>query len=424
MLSGIKKDFPWFASVRGAKCVYLDSAATTHKPQTVLDTILSLYAICNSSVNRSEHAIAESLSEMYLEAHRKIASFIAADGYDEIIFTKNCTDSINMVASSILRAQDHSLMIRAGDRIIVTVLEHHSNLVPWQELARATGAELVMAESTENGLIDIANFKDLINDRTRIAAFTHASNVLGTINPVRDICSICRDNGILSLVDGSQAAPHFPIDVLEIGCDFYAFSAHKMLGPTGIGVLYGRRDILNKMSPTNFGGGMIAEVFRDRASWTGLPWKFEAGTPDAVGAIAFAGATDPATNIRFPGAVDYLINIGPDRIREHELRMLEYAAERLREFDGLRIMPGDMKKNAGIISFAIERNGSEIDCHTVARMLADEGASIRSGGHCAYPLIKKLDTEGTVRISMYIYNELEDIDFFSEKLKKVLKNIL
>ena len=420
-LEGIKKDFPWFNSPIRKKTVFLDSAATTHKPNTVLNTMKLLYEEYNAAVNRSSHEGGELFTEMYLGSHRAMARFIGGNDPREIVFTKNCTDSINIVATSLLRSKEDIFSIKPGDRIVTTIMEHHSNMVPWQELARSTGAEIVYAKITSDGTVDIDHLKTLLTERTRIAVFTHASNVLGTINPVKEMVHICREAGAITLVDGTQAVPHMPVNVADIGCDFYAFSGHKMLAPTGSGVLFGKRAILEKMAPASYGGGMIRDVTTDGSTWNDLPWKFEAGTPDACGAIALAGTDDPITGRHLHGAIDYLTEIGMDNIHAHEQELVGMAINSLREIECIQILgPNDPAVKTGIISFIITNKSKPVDCHAAGAMIGQEGISLRTGGHCAYPLIKHLGIDGTLRISFYIYNEMSDV----KKLIRAVKNAI
>lgn len=424
-IEGFKKDFPWFQSKIGRKTTYLDSAATTQKPQTVLDTIKLLYEEYNQAVNRSSSASADLFSEMYFGAHYFMAGFIGGNDPGEIIFTRNCTDSINIAANAIARTMDKGIALKPGDRIVTTIMEHHSNMVPWQELARITGAELTYADITDEGGIDLDHLKSLIDARTKLVAFSHASNVLGTINPVKEITDICHDCGAFTLIDGTQAVPHMPVNVKEIGCDFYAFSGHKMLAPTGTGVLYGKRPLLEKLAPAYYGGGMIRDVTTNGATWNNIPWKFEAGTPDACGAIALAGTNDPSSGRQIHGAIDYLNGIGMESVLEHERTLMATALQALGEIEGIRIFgPKDAKDRTGIISFSLTINGETADCHTMGALLAQEDMAIRTGGHCAYPLMRRLEIDGTVRVSFYIYNDMNDVSRFIRALKRTLKCIL
>ncbi len=423
--AGIKKDFPWFTSPKGRKTVYLDSAATTHKPQSVLDTLSLLYGEYNAAINRSSHESGELFTEMYLGAHRAMAKFLGGNDPREIVFTKNCTDAINLVAASLLRSKEGPCSIKPGDRIVTTIMEHHSNMVPWQELARSAGAEIVYAKIADDGTVDTDHLKSLLTDRTRIVAFTHVSNVLGTVNPVKDIVRLCTEAGALSIIDGTQAVPHMPVNTADIGCDLYAFSGHKMLAPTGTGVLFGKREILEKMHPPDYGGGMIRNVSLEGASWNELPWKFEVGTPDACGAIALAGTDDPSTGRHIHGAIDYLKAIGMENIHAHGQELAGMAMHSLREIEGIRILgPDDPSSKTGMVSFTITDKGNTVDCHTAGAMIENEGIALRTGGHCAYPLINHLGLDGTIRVSFYIYNKASDVKMLINAVEKTIRYVL
>ena len=407
----IKSDFPYFSSNAGKKYLYADSAATTHKPKQVLDTINSIYAEHYAAISRTAHESGEIFGAMYYEARRKTASFIGAHSPDEIIFTRNCTDAINHAANMLLRS-DPSLAIKPGSRIISSVMEHHSNMVPWQELARLTGAEIVYAELTNAGVIDIDHFKSLINPNTRLAAFAHVSNVLGSINPVAELCAVCREAGLLTLIDGTQAAPHMDVDVSKIGCDFYAFSGHKMLAPTGTGALWARAGLLEKMAPSFYGGGMIERVTTEGASWAAVPWKFEPGTPDACGAIALSAA------------VDYLTQIGMDAVHAHEQELASYTRKLLSKIDGIEIL--SPAAGCGIVSFIAKKNGQTGDSNIFGNILSGMGIVARTGGHCAYPLHEYLglDKTGSIRLSYYIYNDNGDADRICAGVESAAKSLL
>ncbi|MCL2025871.1 MAG: cysteine desulfurase [Leptospirales bacterium] len=407
----IKTDFPYFSSDAGKKCLYADSAATTHKPRQVLDAINSIYTEHYAAINRTAHEGGEIFSAMYYEARRKTASFIGAPSPDEIIFTRNCTDAINHAANMLLRS-NASLAIKPGSRIISTIMEHHSNIAPWQELARLTGSEIVYAELTNTGIIDIDHFKSLITPKTRLAAFSHVSNVLGSINPVAELCAVCREAGLLTLIDGTQAVPHMNVDVSKIGCDFYAFSGHKMLAPTGTGALWGRAKLLEKMPPSFYGGGMIEHVTTEDASWAAVPWKFEPGTPDACGAIALSAA------------IDYLTQIGMDAVHAHEQELALYTRKLLSKIDGIEILsPPD---GCGIVAFIVKKNGQIEDSNIFGNILSSMGIVARTGGHCAYPLHKYLglDKTGSIRLSYYIYNDTGDADKICAGVESSIKNLL
>jgi len=393
----IKADFPIFRrKIDGTRLIYLDSAATSQKPQTVLDCLDDYYRNYNANVHRGIYSLAEKATSAFENTRKKVAQFIGGVKTEEIIYTSNTTEAINLVAYSW-----GGNNVRRGDRIVVTQMEHHANLVPWIILAKKTGAELEYIPIDDNGLLDLSGLDNIITARTRIVAVTQMSNVLGTINPVEDIIEIAHKKGAVVLVDGAQSAPHIPVDVKSMGADFFAFSAHKMLGPTGIGILFGRESILQEMEPFLYGGEMIREVEYHKATWNSLPWKFEAGTPNIAGAVGFSPA------------LDYLNSLGMDAIREHERELTSYALDRLLGLDHIRIFgPLDTFKRGGAISFAED----DIHPHDLATYLDTVGIAIRAGHHCAQPLMKRLGVVATARASFYIYNTVNDIDNLIEAI--------
>lgn len=394
----IRKDFPILARrINGKRLVYLDNAATTQKPRQVIAAIKEYYEKHNSNVHRAVHTLSGEATEIYDRAHEKVASFINANGCEEIVFTKNATEALNIVANHFAKT------LRKGDEIVLSRMEHHSNLVPWQNAARISGARIKYADIDKNGELRIGQLKELITKRTKVVAVTHASNVLGTINNAREIAEIAHDKGALAVVDGAQSVPNMPVDAGKLGCDFLAFSAHKMLGPTGIGVLYGRKELLEKMEPLTFGGDMISEVTFESASWNELPWKFEAGTPNIAGAAGFSAA------------IDYLRKIGMGNVREHELQLTRYAMKKLSGVEGLEIYGPSAEKRTGVISFNIK--GAHP--HDVSTILDGEGIAVRGGHHCAMPLMGLLGIQGSTRASVYIYNTREEIDLLIKALNKV-----
>jgi cysteine desulfurases, SufS subfamily len=385
----IRKDFPILArEVHGKRLVYLDNAATSQKPRQVIDAIKEYYESYNANVHRAIHALGEQATAAYEEARGKVARFINAPSERCIVWVKNASEAINLVAYAWGRKN-----VGEGDEILVSPMEHHSNLVPWQELARARGARLKFFNLTPEGRLDLENLDTLLTPRTKIVAITHASNVLGTINPVADIARKAHEVGSLILVDGAQSTPHMPVDVQALDCDFFVFSAHKMCGPMGIGVLYGKEEILDAMDPFLFGGEMISTVTLEMSTWNDIPWKFEAGTPNVAGAIGFGAA------------IDYLEAIGMEAIQRHEQELVAYAWEALSELDGM-VLYGPKEERSGLIAF----NYAEIHPHDLSTVLDQEGIAIRAGHHCAEPLMRWLDVPATARASFYLYNTREDID--------------
>ncbi|UCE68105.1 MAG: cysteine desulfurase [Candidatus Zixiibacteriota bacterium] len=395
----IKADFPILNRIIGDnRLVYLDNAATTQKPESVILALDDYYCKMNSNVHRGLHTLAEESTAAFEETRKKIAAFIGGVRTEEVIYTRNATEAINLVAYSWGRKN-----IKKGDRIVLTEMEHHANLVPWIALARETGAELKYISINENYRLDLSEIDKIITDNTRLVSITHMSNVLGTVNPVEEIGRAAHRNGALFVVDGAQSAPHMSVDVKAVDADFYAFSAHKMLGPTGIGILYGKESILERMEPFIYGGEMISEVRYDFASWNDLPWKFEAGTPNIAGAVSFSPA------------LDYLSTLGMDNIRDHEVELTAYTIARLSELKSVKIIgPSDTDMRGGAISFV----DKDIHPHDLATFLDSRGIAVRAGHHCAQPLMKRLGLTATTRASVYVYNTTEDIDKLIEALKE------
>lgn len=397
--SVIKRDFPIFErKIHGKRLVYLDNAATTQKPEQVLAAISSYYRYHNANVHRGLHTLAEEATAAYELTRKKVAEFIGCRKPEEIIFTRNATEAINLVTFSWGRAN-----IGPGDRIVITQMEHHANLVPWLVLAQRSGAELKYIPIDSNGQLVSESIADLLTPNTRLVALTHMSNVLGTINPVEEIAAMAHEKGALVLIDGAQAVPHMPVDVTAIDADFYAFSAHKMLGPTGVGVLYAKYNLLESMMPYNLGGEMISRVTFDKVEWNDPPHKFEAGTPDIAGVIAFSAA------------IDYLKNLGMDSIRRHEIELTNYALNKLAELSHIQVFgPTDPLKRGAAISFVDDK----IHPHDLASILDSRGIAIRAGHHCAQPLTNLLGQISTARASFYIYNDESDVDELIEGLRE------
>lgn len=387
-VKAIRGDFPVLdQTVNGRPLVYLDSAATAQKPRVVIEAVERYYAQYNANVHRAIHALGERATIKYEEARRKMARFINAPEPETVIFVKNATEAINLVAYSWAR---HNLT--PDDDIVVSPIEHHSNLVPWQLAAKATGARIRFFDITDDGRVRTDNLDDVITERTKLVAVTHASNVLGTIVPVREIAFAARRRGAVVLVDGAQSTPHMPVDVQALGCDFFALSGHKMLGPTGIGVLWGRRELLEEMEPFLGGGDMISSVSLEESRWADLPYKFEAGTPNIAGVIGLGAA------------VDYLTELGMDNVLKHEQQLVQYALERLRALPGVTIYGPEHR--AGLVTFNVE----DVHPHDLATILNEEGIAIRAGHHCAQPVMQWLGVPATARASFYVYNTEEDVD--------------
>lgn len=387
----IKQDFPIFnQKINDETLVYLDNAATSQIPKFVEEKVRDFNEKERANVHRGVHTLGLRATNQYESSRQKVANFIGANNAKEVIFTSGCTDSLNLVAASFGEQN-----IQAGDEILVSIMEHHSNLLPWQQLAKRKQAKLNFIEINSDGLLDIENLKSRISSKTKIVALTHVSNVLGTINPIKELTDLAHEKGAIVVVDGAQAVGHFPIDVAELNVDFYAFSGHKMFAPTGIGVLYGKKDLLDKMPPYRLGGEMIANVTREGATWAEVPYKFEAGTPNIAGAIGLGAA------------IDYLQSLDFELIQKHEQELTSYALEKLKNVSGLTIY-GPQKSNGriGVISF----NLKNIHPHDLATALDLDGIEVRAGHHCAQPLMASLNTESTVRASLSIYNTKDDID--------------
>jgi cysteine desulfurase/selenocysteine lyase len=392
----VRADFPLLANNPGLH--YLDSAATSQKPRAVLDALREFYETSNANPHRGAYSLSVRATERYHEARVRIARFLGVRDSDCLIFTRGTTEGLNLVAGSWGAAN-----VSSGDEIVVTAMDHHANFVPWQVLAMKTGAKFRVCELTPDGRIDLDFLAGLLSSRTRIVAFSHVSNALGTINPVSEIVRLVRDRTDAILVcDGAQSAPHFPVSFDSLGVDFYAFSGHKMLGPMGIGGLIGTREILDEMPPYQTGGDMIEFVYDDRTTWNVLPHKFEAGTPNAANAVGLAAA------------VDYLDAIGMDRVIAHERALMAAAQKRLATVEGLHIYGPAVEQRSGVVSFTV----ADVHPHDLATILDGEGVCIRAGHHCAQPLMRRLDVPATARASFYIYNDESDIEALVAGIRK------
>ena len=395
----IREDFPILKrQVHGKRLVYLDSGASSQKPASVLEAMDHYYQTSHANVNRGVYVLSEEATEAMEQARHKVARFIRAKSAKQVIFTRNTTESINLVAYSW-----GNVNIRAGDVLLLTEMEHHANLVPWQLLAARTGARLEFVPITEEGLLDQAEYTRLLEQtHPKLVAFTAMSNVLGTITPAKEMIAQARAAGAVVLLDGAQSVPHLPTDVQDLDCDFLVFSGHKMLGPTGIGVLYGRRDLLEAMPPFLTGGDMIREVHLRSATWNDLPYKFEAGTPAIAETVGLAAA------------IDYLNGLGMEFVQHHEQEVTRYALERLSAVEGLTIYGPPAAQRGGVVSFTL----GDIHPHDLAQILDNEGVCVRAGNHCAQPLIEKLGLPATARASFYLYTMPEEIDALAEALEK------
>ncbi|AUS25839.1 cysteine desulfurase [Paenibacillus polymyxa] len=385
----IREQFPILhQEINGHPLVYLDNAATSQKPLAVIEAIKHYYEFDNSNVHRGVHTLGSRATDAYEGAREKVARFLNAKRSQEIIFTRGTTTALNLVASSYGRAN-----CKEGDEIVITPMEHHSNLIPWQQVAKATGATLKYIPLQEDGSVDLADVEKTVTEHTKIVAIAHVSNVLGVVNPVKEIAAIAHRKGAVIVVDGAQSTPHMKVDVQDIDADFYAFSGHKMCAPTGIGALYGKKALLENMEPVEFGGEMIDDVGLYESTWKELPWKFEGGTPIIAGAVGLGAA------------IDFLESIGLDAIAQHESRLSNYALKRLREVEGLTIY-GPAERHVGLVTFNLD----DVHPHDVATVLDSKGVAIRAGHHCCQPLMRWLKASATARASFYLYNTEEDID--------------
>ncbi|MDL1912276.1 cysteine desulfurase [Chloroflexi bacterium CFX6] len=396
----IRQDFPILqrATHDSVPLIYLDSTATSQKPLVVIEAMNEYYRRSNANIHRGVHTLAEEATAMYEEAREKIAKFINAPSARQVVYTRNTTESVNLVAYTWARAN-----LKAGDLVILTEMEHHSNLVPWYMLQTERGIELEFIPVTENGLLDLETYKTLLSRTPKLVAFTHMSNVLGTINPAAEIIRLAHEAGAVTLVDGAQSVPHFKVDVQQLDADFYAFSAHKMCGPTGIGVLYGKSALLEAMPPFLGGGDMIKEVKLRSFKPNALPYKFEAGTPAIAEAVGFGAA------------VDYLSGIGMDNISAHEHAITEYALERLEEIPGVKVFGPGAQHKGGVAAFTLDG----VHPHDVAQILDRDGIAVRAGHHCAQPLHEKFGIPATSRASFYLYNTKDEVDLLVNGIYKV-----
>ncbi|MFC3900243.1 cysteine desulfurase [Aliicoccus persicus] len=391
-----RKDFPILdQEVNGNPLVYFDTSATSQTPVQVIQAMSEYYEGYNSNVHRGVHTLGTKATEAYEATRMKTRQFINAKRFGEIVFTRGTTAAINLVARSF-----GDMMVESGDEIIVTEMEHHANLVPWQELAKRTGAKLVFIPLEDDGTIKIDSVKNVVTDKTKIVAITHVSNVLGTINDIKEIARIAHENDAYIVVDGAQAVPHLAVDVQDLNVDFYAFSAHKMLGPTGIGVLYGKMEHLKKMEPVEYGGDMIDFVEKETSTWTEVPVKFEAGTPMIAEAIGLSAA------------IDYITEVGLENISAYEDKLTKYAMEKMRNIEGIEIYGPETR--AGLVTFNLDG----VHPHDLSTVLDSDGIAVRAGHHCAQPLMRLLGVSSTARASFYFYNSTEEIDRFIEGLKR------
>ena len=394
----VRADFPILRrQVRGRPLTYLDNAATTQKPQAVLDALMNYYVTSNANVHRGVHMLSEIATEAHEAAREKVRAFFNAASTREIVFTRNSTEGINLVAQSFGRWR-----VQAGDEVLITAMEHHSNIVPWQMLCEQRGAQLRVVPIDDTGALLLEELEALLTPKTRLLSVTHMSNALGTVNPIATIVQMAHAHGIPVLVDGSQAAYHMPVDVRALGCDFYVATGHKLYGPTGIGVLYGREALLEEMPPFLGGGDMIRSVTFEKSTWNDLPYKFEAGTPDIAGAIGLGAA------------LDYISQLGLDHISDHEHDLLEYGTAALQQIPGLWLI-GTARHKASILSFVLEG----IHPHDIGTIVDQEGVAIRTGHHCAQPVMERFCVPATARASLAMYNTRADIDTLATAVRRV-----
>jgi len=401
-VSKVREDFPILSRlVHGQPLVYLDNAATSQKPRSVINSLVDYYERYNSNVHRGVHTLSMEATDAMEEARQKVADFIKAETPESIIWTRNTTEAINLVANT--WAREH---IKPGDEIVLTAIEHHSNLVPWQRVAAETGGVLRFLPLGEDGNLDLSDVDSIITPRTRLLSMVHMSNSLGTINPVKELAAHARAVGAAVMIDGAQSVPHLPVDVSDLDCDFLAFSGHKMLGPTGIGVLYVKRDVLERMEPFLTGGEMVLEVSYDRASWNDLPMRFEAGTPNIADAIGLGAA------------IDYLDALGMENVREHEAELTGYALNAFQELEDVDVFgPKDPARQGGIISF----HHSEVHPHDLGTLLDRQGIAVRTGHHCTMPLMRTLGVAATTRASFYVYNSEDEVDMLVDGVQEALR---
>ncbi|MFL3001745.1 MAG: aminotransferase class V-fold PLP-dependent enzyme [Cytophagales bacterium] len=398
-INSIRKDFPILKSkINNHDLVYFDNAATTQKPQSVIDSISNYYEKYNSNIHRGVHSLAEKATNEFEKTRTKIKKFINAKSNTEIVFTRGTTEGINLISSSLGKYK-----FSEGDEIIISEMEHHSNIVPWQMIAKEKNLKLNTINVTDEGKIDLNDFKNIISSKTKLVSLVHISNTLGTVNPIKEIVEICNTNNIISVIDGAQASAHSVIDVQNINCDFYVLSAHKMYGPTGVGVVYGKEKLLEEMPPYMGGGEMIKEVKFSGTSYNDLPYKFEAGTPN-IGDV-----------IGFKEAINYIENLGKDQIIQYEDKLRDYAQKELNSIDGFRII-GNSENKIGIFSFTIEN----FHYYDLGLLLDAKGIAVRTGHHCTQPLMDKYNLDGTARVSLALYNTEEEVDFFVDSVKNLL----